>query len=691
MISLIPLLISIFCVHHGYALVVGSNTAFSRPATAAFPAAGTDNTILGFAALDNGFSLADNTTTCTYDDFFPVSGTVRLNGGTLTLLQDLVFTNSSLLNNGGVFIGNGYSVEFQKRLTDLSLPTAAPFFINTLDTKSMSAAVQSVDWSKDSNYVAAVSLNVASGASVPQELALYFFNGTTLTPTQSIDQGRNVNAVRWNGISNYLALGRIGTSAEELRIYRFTPSNGTMIVTDTRDFGSGAVTAFAWHPSGNFLVAGSASTTQELQAYSFNQISGLLTDIGGGLVNLAPNRQIMNNSLSFFSGGGNYLAAGTQSVLATPGTPELLILSFNSTTLNITTSAYVGRPVQAVDYSPTGTFVAVGLSGGTSNIRIYQHNLAPQSVTEVLTARITESKSAVSVQWDPTGSFLLVGLSSGISSAFRIYFFDKATLTLTLLNDVASTTGVTTVRWSRDGLFSARGNIGTQVIVSALAEPSLRFSDTVLVFNSDVNINGDIFFDGDCKINGRGKRLAFQSNGRFILRPDTNLILEDVELQNIQTANMRCMTDSGSITMRNSLLGLANEFTFSRGSILFQEAVCFCGAGKFNYTTALSSTIDSHATLLMSPNFTFSYDPRVAKRNLIVMTDNTSNLYLNGCSLQSTRTGLQLSTGTLLLDDHVTVSSEGRNRGEAIIFDPSLTIGVLGNASVDLFGFIKKN
>jgi len=86
------------------AVVVGSNSLVSLQPTITFPAIDTDNTILGFAWFKNGFTLADATTTCVFDDVFPISGAINLNGGTLSLLSDLT------CGSGVIFAGASSTV-----------------------------------------------------------------------------------------------------------------------------------------------------------------------------------------------------------------------------------------------------------------------------------------------------------------------------------------------------------------------------------------------------------------------------------------------------------------------------------------------------------------------------------------------------------------------------------------------------
>lgn len=88
-----------------------------------------DNIMLGFGWFKNGFALQNSATECTFNDVFPVSGTVNLNGGTLILSQDLLFKNVVDLQGWGVIQGNSHSIELCSSITQL--PSNADSFDNT--------------------------------------------------------------------------------------------------------------------------------------------------------------------------------------------------------------------------------------------------------------------------------------------------------------------------------------------------------------------------------------------------------------------------------------------------------------------------------------------------------------------------------------------------------------------------------
>ena len=109
-----------------------------------------------------------------------------------------------------------------------------------------------------------------------------------------------------------------------------------------------------------------------------------------------------------------------------------------------------------------------------------------------------------------------------------------------------------------------------------------------------------------------------------------------VEIQGLKSNNLRCMTDNGTITLRNCTLTLERDYTFSRGTILFDEDNIITGTNKIIYSAGFSSTIASLSTLFLDRGITFSYAPRNVSRNLLYMPDATSVLYCNGCTLHST-------------------------------------------------------
>lgn len=663
--------------------VVGSDTAGSRQSVINFPLSPPGDIILGYASVEKGIVMRDRLTTATFNSFMPLAGRLTFNEGSLYLLRDLVISNSCDILTNGRFFGQGFAMELGKQLNDFSIPTTIlPSFslVSTVSTRQSNAAVLGADSSKDDTYIAASTAN-ATGA----EVRIYYFDGSTLTTTKTVEQGLGVNSVAWNPKSNHLATARDGGGGNELNIYLLTVSNGTLTNPSGASFATNNATAVAWHQTGDFLAVGSNDTTAELRLYPFTRSTGALGAVS--TLNVAPNRAISTNALSW-SPGGNFLAAGTANN-ATTGATELLVCSFNGTSLTISTSAELGNAVQAVDWSPTGTYIAVGTSGLTTNLRIYNHQSGAGTLREQQSARTAESNTVKTVAWDRTGTYLLVGISSGATFTQRMYYFNPTSLSLSLLGTFPSATAVNITEWSNSNRYLFFGNAGSDLVVTSTTVNRYFFSDISLVFNSNVNVDAQLYFQGNCKINGRGKLLNMQPRGRLIVRPGANLVFEDVEIESLGDSGIQCLTDAASITFRNSIIELTSNYTFSHGSILFNEDVMITGTSQFNYTSALASTIASQGMLYFGLGTTFSYSPRLARRDLLYMTDNTSTLYLDGCTLHSTRTGLQLSTGSLIIDDTVTFSSEAQFANSALSLNSNLNIKVLNGGTAEFFGLIR--
>lgn len=216
----------------------------------------------------------------------------------------------------------------------------------------------------------------------------------------------------------------------------------------------------------------------------------------------------------------------------------------------------------------------------------------------------------------------------------------------------------------------------------------LDFDKITLVCSSNVSIEGELRFSNRCKIDGQDKELTF-NGGSIVVHPNSHLILENAYLSNFGTSRLRCLTNTSSITLRNCTMVLSSDYVFEQGALFFDMDNVFVGSSKFIYSSPVGSTIASGSTLVFDQGTTLSYDPSRANQDLIFMTDQTSRLFLDGASLYSTRTGLHLQNGTLILDDYVTMSSDARFNAEALWLDSGLNIVIRAGAAVEIFGSVK--
>ena len=63
------------------------------------------STINSFAGMYNGFGLASSSVAMTFNSCFPVGNTIFLNGGTVSLSQDLFLDSGLIITTTGTFAG----------------------------------------------------------------------------------------------------------------------------------------------------------------------------------------------------------------------------------------------------------------------------------------------------------------------------------------------------------------------------------------------------------------------------------------------------------------------------------------------------------------------------------------------------------------------------------------------------------
>jgi len=221
---------------------------------------------------------------------------------------------------------------------------------------------------------------------------------------------------------------------------------------------------------------------------------------------------------------------------------------------------------------------------------------------------------------------------------------------------------------------------------------------TILELIDDFVLTHQWTFTGDCKIKGFETKITLGSGGIIDVYDSSSLTLEDLTISGLSALsnNMRCRTNDGSIIIKDSELAMSDDYAFTIGSMRFEHDARLTGTKVFTYSTSMTSTIASESMIYVDHGTTFKYDPPVANRYLLYMTDTTSKLNLNGCVLYSTPTGLILKRGMVLFDNYVTLSAEGLLQSEAIALgDPvdadgidDLIVNVLGGAYVETYGYV---
>lgn len=227
-------------------------------------------------------------------------------------------------------------------------------------------------------------------------------------------------------------------------------------------------------------------------------------------------------------------------------------------------------------------------------------------------------------------------------------------------------------------------------VVQLGAGAELIFGDgTTVELAASESLSRNWSFVDNVTVNGFGNCLDLDLYG-FELAQNGSLLLQNLQIQNVAGNNIRCVGDTGLITLRSSDLFLSRDFSYTTASLRFEKDVAISGTNVFNYTSVQVSTVASQSLLFLNKGLTLNYAPGADDRNLIAFEDVTSQLFLNGCTVRSTTTGLQLTKGTLCIDhkneffnDGAVALSQGIGFGNGIVAD-DLTIHLLPGGSVTL-------
>lgn len=658
-------------------VVVGSDTAVSRQGNTSFPAADSDNEIRGFAAMENGFTLENNTASCLFNAFFPISGDIIFNCGTLNLNEDLVCEVGASITNVGSINGNSYTLKFTTT-QGFTLPAgAASDVLALLDEVTEARVVNCADWSYDNNYIA-VGIDAGTG----NELFVYSFDGSTLTLENSINIATSVYSVRWHPSDHYIAVG-LASGQDDVEVYHFNTSTKALAKTGGAAL-TGTGEAVAWNPAGTYLASSSTDNAEEVEIFSFS--GGSITSVH--TYNLAPDRDMGRSAMEWDS-SGDYLATGFKDYA---GEPELIVFYWNGSTLTQNATSDPGAAVSAVSYSPVNSYVAVGLSGGSERLRIYDHDSGGGTITNKTSAYVGESSSVLAVHWSPDGTQLVVGLAAGTGTEFRVYDFDSVAVTLTLAAELGSSANILSVRWSPSGSYIARGDANFNAGVYSLATSAesgnlFTINNLKMVFNSDVTLKKVMKAKGTCFIDGRGHILDLQETAGFVIDAGASLLFKDITIKSVSDDRIQCLDNLSTLSLRNVVLELDNDFTFTKGKIDIVGDVAITGTHKFTYQSNQTSTIYSYATWYFDAGMTFSYD--TSSSSLLAMEDSTAKLHLYEATLYSTVPGLQLTKGTLVIEgtcpveSDATIQADGITLGDGVSASNNVKVKVLPESGLE--------
>ena len=212
--------------------------------------------------------------------------------------------------------------------------------------------------------------------------------------------------------------------------------------------------------------------------------------------------------------------------------------------------------------------------------------------------------------------------------------------------------------------------------------------DLTVFFPNDTTLSAPLYVNGSCALIGAGNSITLNKSKPVVIQKDSELLLQNMIVTGLGLNAIACTDETSVIILKNVMLNLDYDYNFSHGSLLFQDDVVIRGTNKFTYSSPMTSTIDFNSTLFCDYGVSVSFDQQRNFTTPLYMSDLSSDLYLNGCTLFISRTGLELSQGTICFDNKVTISCEGKNTAGSLRIRYDVNTHVKSRALINLYGNI---
>ncbi len=178
---------------------------------------------------------------------------------------------------------------------------------------------------------------------------------------------------------------------------------------------------------------------------------------------------------------------------------------------------------------------------------------------------------------------------------------------------------------------------------------------------------------GNTVIDGQGHELILASGtanvvGGIILidGPEgTSLTLRNVNVKGLRnyTGNRGIRfgaAENQALILDNAIVNLSGDFIFTGGALKVHNDAMIVGAHTFTFKSSYDCTIESVSTLMLDLDVIFKYQPEDKQKDHLVMTDNTSRLFLNGCTLNTPRLqAMVLTKGHVIVDHKSYIDGDG--------------------------------
>jgi WD40 repeat protein len=579
-------------------------------------------------------------------------------------------------------------------------------FNGTVCTRKTSEAFGStiycLKWTNDGKYLAVGGDNKGSGL-----VTVYQWTNGSLVSLNSVTKNDRVDTLDWSKDGQTLVVGWFAKAGGIIDIYQW---NGTAL-TDlgiAKSFGL-AVYSVALTPNADFLAVAGDNDDIDVIVYSWDG-SNLTQKSAQPFGDLATS--------AAWSPDGKQLAVGGNN-----GTTNVIVYGWDGSNLidnGATAAVAFGERASSVLWSYDGRYVGVGgyviahpLNKGLFCFFSWDGN---KTLTPVMD--IQELGTYVySVALSPNAKFFAVG---GINypDYGNVYFspytfnpsgkFENVDITYPyIFHDLKNSAGgIVKFEEGFTVLSDATTYLGLDIPVSGgidLRETGKVILEEDLTLDSNCTLSGGgimygdghtLFLNNDLKIpahspsileiasdmviDGRGNDVLLDPYCQIVVDTNVTLTLKNLTLKITQDSPsqpaLNGFAGSSKIVLDNVTIAPCNDFYFSKGQLFIQNDVAFTGSSSFIYQSVSPCFITDRSCWYFAPGTTLDYRPSTDNKSLLTFQDTTANLYLDGCALHTTVTGLQLQKGTVTIDNCVTFKSNG-----GYVLNPNSSTGAISD------------
>jgi hypothetical protein len=208
---------------------------------------------------------------------------------------------------------------------------------------------------------------------------------------------------------------------------------------------------------------------------------------------------------------------------------------------------------------------------------------------------------------------------------------------------------------------------------------------STLTFHSNISLQSTWTFSGNVLLQGNNFELDLSNaNAGIVLANNATLTLEGLKIKDLSGTKISCLGNNSVLVLDNTKIILNDDYSFTAGALRYNHRNEIMGDYIFAYQTQMTSTLLQNSQLFLDHSMTFSYDPIIDSPNLFEFIDNSSELILNRSTLYTTTVGMQLSKGTMTVQNDSSLQAETGDDYYGII-DNGITLGDGSDSSNDFY------